>query len=172
MFKSLGVQRWVQKQSSCVWTTQIQRIGCPLGLNYLLLKCGKLFLPLKCRHCMFYSFTHHCCRKTEMSMRKQTPFPSFLSLLNWEKLPRILRISACRMVKCLKCGGFNEPVPFLWWSPIPVFPWAIAHDLNSKQLGTSGNQNICHSPARASKRCKEKPWVLWLSQNSRVSCLA
>lgn len=53
-------------------------------------------------------------------------------------------------MKCLKSNGFKEPVPSPWCSPIfiPVFPWAVAQDLSSKPLVTSGNQNIWHSPAR------------------------
>lgn len=49
--------------------------------------------------CFILTFTPDYCRKTEMLMRKQTLFPMFLSLLVQEKLPRILRTSACSTVK-------------------------------------------------------------------------
>lgn len=83
----------------------------------------------------------------------------------------MLRISACSTEKCLKCDGFNEPFPLPYCSSIffPVFLWAIACDLNSKQLGISENQDMCcvarpGQVAVTSKRCKGSPGIpAWAS---------
>lgn len=131
---------------------------------------------------------HDCCRKTELLMRKKAPFPTFLSLLIKDQFPHMLRISACSTEKCLKCNYFKMS-PSLSPTAAPFFPpvflWAIACDLKSKQLGTSENvilwhceiQDMCcgaqpRQVAATSKKCKGSPGIPgWASLQGQAASL-